>query len=74
MCYNGAGGILRALLLALSGKPLLLLRQLVAVCEVTVQEAAHKCWLRDNIVRFLKYLRCHSYPNSLTVHCHERKI
>lgn len=53
---------------------LLVLGQLVAACGVTVQEAAHKCWLRDNVVKLLKYLRSHSHLNSSTVHCQERKI
>jgi len=56
MCYRGAGGILHNLLLELSDELLLILRQLVALCGVTVQEAALKCRLRDSIVKLLKYL------------------
>lgn len=74
MCYSRAGGILHALPQELRDKLLLILRQLVAVCGVTVQEAAHKYWLRDNIVKLHKYLRSHRHLNSLTVHFQEQKI
>lgn len=74
VCDSGAGDILHAVLLELSHKLLLILRQLVAVCGVTVQEAAHKGLLRDNIVKLFKCLRSHSHLNSLTVHCQEGKI
>lgn len=74
VCCSGVGSILHAPLLELSDKLLLILRQLVAVCGVTVREAARECWLRGNIVKLLKYLRSHSHLNSLTVHCQEREI
>lgn len=74
VCYSGAWSVFHALLLELSNKLLLIWRQLVVVCGVLVQEAAHKCQLRGNIVKLLKYLRSHSHINSLTVHCQERKI
>lgn len=74
MCYSQAEGILHALPQELRDKLLLILRQLVAVCGVTVQEAARKYWLRDNIVKLHKYLRSHRHLNSLTVHFQEQKI
>lgn len=74
VCYSGAWSVLCAHLLELSDKLLLIWRQLVAVCGVSVQEEAHKCQLRDNIVKLLKYLRSHSHLNSLRDHCQERKI
>lgn len=74
MCYSWAESILHVPPPELKDKLLLILRQLVAVCGVTVQEAANKYWLRDNIVKLHKYLRSHRHLNSLTVHFQERKI